>query len=46
MNEKRVLLIDDEASLRRSLSLGLLQKGYETEAYQLRSRGLCFPLKR
>lgn len=29
--EKKVLLIDDEASLRRSLSMGLLQKGFETE---------------
>ncbi len=29
--EKKVLLIDDEASLRRSVSMGLMQKGYETE---------------
>jgi len=29
--EKKVLLIDDEASLRRSVSLGLMQKGYRTE---------------
>ncbi|NLW36433.1 response regulator [Syntrophorhabdus aromaticivorans] len=29
--EKKVLLIDDEASLRRSVTLGLMQKGYETE---------------
>jgi len=29
--EKKVLLIDDEASLRRSVSLGLMQKGYQTE---------------
>ncbi|MAT38584.1 MAG: hypothetical protein CL946_03150 [Ectothiorhodospiraceae bacterium] len=29
--EKRVFLIDDEASLRRSLSLGLMQEGYDTE---------------
>jgi CheY-like chemotaxis protein len=29
--EKQVLLIDDEASLRRSVSLGLMQKGYQTE---------------
>ncbi len=28
---KRILLVDDEASLRRSLSLGLSQRGYETE---------------
>jgi len=29
--EKRIFLIDDEASLRRTLSLGLMQHGYETE---------------
>lgn len=29
--EKRIFLIDDEASLRRSVSMGLLQKGYDTE---------------
>jgi CheY-like chemotaxis protein len=29
--EKKVLLIDDEASLRRSVSIGLMQKGYQTE---------------
>jgi CheY-like chemotaxis protein len=29
--EKKVLLIDDEASLRRSVSVGLMQKGYQTE---------------
>jgi CheY-like chemotaxis protein len=29
--ERNVLLIDDEASLRRSVSMGLLQKGYHTE---------------
>ena len=29
--EKRILLIDDEASLRRSVSMGLMQKGYQTE---------------
>ncbi len=40
MNEKRVLLIDDEASLRRSLSLGLLQKGYETELCENGMTGL------
>lgn len=28
---KKVLLIDDEASLRRSVSIGLMQKGYQTE---------------
>jgi CheY-like chemotaxis protein len=29
--EKKVLLIDDEASLRRSVSMGLMQQGYQTE---------------
>jgi CheY-like chemotaxis protein len=29
--ERKVLLIDDEASLRRSVSIGLTQKGYQTE---------------
>jgi CheY-like chemotaxis protein len=29
--EKKVLLIDDEASLRRSVTMGLMQKGYKTE---------------
>lgn len=38
MNEKKVLLIDDETSLQRSLALGLLQKGYETETCE---SGLC-----
>ena len=28
---KRILLIDDESSLRRSLSLGLNQLGYDVE---------------
>lgn len=40
MNEKRVLLIDDEASLRRSLAMGLLQKGYETEPCESGMKGL------
>jgi CheY-like chemotaxis protein len=40
MNEKKVLLIDDEASLRRSLSLGLMQKGYETELCENGMTGL------
>jgi CheY-like chemotaxis protein len=40
MNEKRVLLIDDEASLRRSLAMGLLQKGYETEPCENGMKGL------
>lgn len=29
--EKKILVIDDEASLRRSVSMGLMQKGYDTE---------------
>jgi CheY-like chemotaxis protein len=29
--EKKVLLIDDEASIRRSVAVGLMQKGYQTE---------------
>jgi DNA-binding response OmpR family regulator len=29
--EKKVLLIDDEPSLRRSVSMGLMQQGYQTE---------------
>ena len=40
MNEKKVLLIDDEASLRRSLTLGLMQKGYETETCENGMKGL------
>jgi CheY-like chemotaxis protein len=40
MNEKKVLLIDDEASLQRSLSLGLLQKGYKTESCENGMNGL------
>jgi len=40
MNEKKVLLIDDEASLQRSLALGLLQKGYATESCESGMTGL------
>lgn len=40
MNEKKVLLIDDEASLQRSLALGLLQKGYATESCENGMNGL------
>jgi len=40
MNEKKVLLIDDEASLTRSLTLGLMQKGYETESCESGMQGL------
>ena len=32
--EKKVLLIEDEESLRRSISFGLMQKGYKTEPCQ------------
>ena len=38
--EKQVLLIDDEASLRRSVSLGLMQKGYQTEPCENGMRAL------
>jgi CheY-like chemotaxis protein len=40
MNEKKVLLIDDEASLRRSLTMGLMQKGYQTEQCENGMKGL------
>jgi len=29
--QKRILLVDDESSIRRTLSLGLIQKGYDVE---------------
>ena len=38
--EKRVLLIDDEAGLRRSVSFGLAQKGYQTEPCENGMKGL------
>jgi len=38
--EKNVLLIDDEASLRRSVSIGLMQKGYQTEPCENGMKGL------
>jgi len=38
--EKRVLLVDDEASLRRSVTIGLLQKGYQTEQCESGMKGL------
>jgi FixJ family two-component response regulator len=38
--EKRVLLVDDEASLRRSVTIGLLQKGYQTEGCESGMKGL------
>ncbi|MBN2344836.1 MAG: response regulator [Candidatus Aminicenantes bacterium] len=38
MKEKKILLIDDESSLQRSLALGLLQKGFETESCE---SGMC-----
>ncbi|MCU0276120.1 MAG: response regulator [Acidobacteria bacterium] len=40
MNEKKILLIDDETSLQRSLAIGLMQKGYETEACENGISGL------
>ena len=38
--EKRVLLIDDKASLRRSVTMGLMQKGYQTESCENGMKGL------
>lgn len=38
--EKKVLLIDDEASLRRHVTLGLMQKGYYTEPCENGMKGL------
>ncbi len=38
--EKKVLLIDDEASLRRHVTLGLMQKGYDTEPCENGMKGL------
>jgi CheY-like chemotaxis protein len=38
--EKNVLLIDDEASLRRHVTLGLMQKGYYTEPCENGMKGL------
>ena len=38
--ERNVLLIDDEASLRRSVSIGLMQKGYHTEPCENGMKGL------
>ena len=38
--EKNVLLIDDEASLRRSVTMGLMQKGYQTEPCENGMKGL------
>ena len=38
--EKKVLLIDDEASLRRSVAIGLMQKGYQTEPCENGMKGL------
>jgi CheY-like chemotaxis protein len=38
--EKKVLLIDDEASLRRHVALGLMQKGYYTEPCENGMKGL------
>ena len=38
--ERNVLLIDDEASMRRTVSLGLLQRGYRTEPCENGMKGL------
>jgi CheY-like chemotaxis protein len=38
--EKKVLLIDDEASLRRHVAIGLMQKGYNTEPCENGMKGL------
>jgi FixJ family two-component response regulator len=38
--EKNVVLIDDEASLRRHVALGLMQKGYYTEPCENGMKGL------
>ncbi|MCD4650413.1 MAG: response regulator [Candidatus Cloacimonetes bacterium] len=38
MESKKVLLIDDESSLRRSLGISLLQQGYDTEPCE---SGVC-----
>jgi len=38
--EKKVLLIDDEASLRRHVTLGLMQQGYYTEPCENGMKGL------
>lgn len=38
--EKNVLLIDDEAALRRHVSMGLMQQGYHTEPCETGMKGL------
>lgn len=38
--EKKVLVIDDEASLRRTVGFGLMQRGYDTELCENGMRGL------
>jgi len=38
--DKKVLLIDDEASLRRHVTLGLMQQGYDTEPCENGMKGL------
>lgn len=38
--EKKVLLIDDEDSLRRTVGFGLMQRGYDTELCENGMRGL------
>ncbi|OPY73068.1 MAG: Nitrogen regulation protein NR(I) [Syntrophorhabdus sp. PtaU1.Bin050] len=38
--EKKVLVVDDEASLRRMVAFGLMQRGYDTELCENGMRGL------
>jgi FixJ family two-component response regulator len=38
--EKRVLVVDDEGSLRRTVAFGLMQRGYETELCESGMKGL------
>lgn len=38
--EKKVLVVDDEASLRRMVAFGLMQRGYEAEVCENGTRGL------
>ncbi|OPY76947.1 MAG: Nitrogen regulation protein NR(I) [Syntrophorhabdus sp. PtaU1.Bin153] len=38
--EKKILVVDDEASLRRMVAFGLMQRGYEAEVCENGTRGL------
>jgi DNA-binding NtrC family response regulator len=40
--EKNILLIDDEAALRRHVSMGLMQQGYHTEPCENGMKGTSF----